>query len=80
MDSTLRKDYRLIAFDLDDTLAPSKSPLPDQMAAALLGLREGLLAVAVGVGSGLHVALRILTVDVLAGLLTVSVLPRGRSR
>lgn len=40
MDSTLRKDYRLIAFDLDDTLAPSKSPLPDQMAAALRRLLD----------------------------------------
>ncbi|MDO5724155.1 MAG: HAD-IIB family hydrolase [Flaviflexus sp.] len=27
--------YRLIAFDLDDTLAPSKSPLPQRMAEAL---------------------------------------------
>lgn len=27
--------YRLIAFDLDDTLAPSKSPLPEPMARAL---------------------------------------------
>ena len=35
MDSALRKDYRLIAFDLDDTLAPSKSPLPDRMAACV---------------------------------------------
>lgn len=40
MDSTLRKDYRLIAFDLDDTLAPSKSPLPDRMAAALRRLLD----------------------------------------
>ena len=24
-------DYRLVMFDLDDTLAPSKSPLDDQM-------------------------------------------------
>ncbi|MFP7696809.1 HAD-IIB family hydrolase [Trueperella sp. LYQ143] len=30
--------YRLIAFDLDDTLAPSKSPLPSRMAAALTQL------------------------------------------
>ena len=49
-------------------------------AAALPGLRESLLAIAVSVGSGLHVALRILAVDVLAGLLTVSVLSRGGSR
>ncbi len=40
MDFTLRKDYRLIAFDLDDTLAPSKSPLPDRMAAALRRLLD----------------------------------------
>lgn len=29
---------KLVAFDLDDTLAPSKSPLPDEMRAALLAL------------------------------------------
>ena len=37
------KDYRLLAFDLDETLAPSKSPLPGRMAAVLaelLGLCE----------------------------------------
>lgn len=28
-------NYKLIAFDLDDTLAPSKSPLPDRVANAL---------------------------------------------
>lgn len=27
--------YELVAFDLDDTLAPSKSPLPDRMAQAM---------------------------------------------
>ena len=32
--------YRLIAFDLDETLAPSKSPLPDRMAAALRSLLD----------------------------------------
>lgn len=34
------KDYRLIAFDLDDTLAPSKSPLPQRMAEALASLLD----------------------------------------
>ncbi len=34
--------FELVAFDLDDTLAPSKSPLPDRMAKAL----EALLDVA----------------------------------
>lgn len=37
------KDYRLLAFDLDETLAPSKSALPEPMAAILselLGLCE----------------------------------------
>ncbi|MGO1591626.1 MAG: HAD-IIB family hydrolase [Ancrocorticia sp.] len=29
------KHFELLAFDLDDTLAPSKSPLPDRMARAL---------------------------------------------
>lgn len=29
---------KLVAFDLDDTLAPSKSPLPDEMGQALLDL------------------------------------------
>lgn len=33
-------DWRLIAFDLDDTLAPSKSALPSQMAAALRRLLD----------------------------------------
>lgn len=33
-------DVRLIAFDLDDTLAPSKSPLPERMGAALAALLE----------------------------------------
>lgn len=32
--------YQLIAFDLDDTLAPSKSALPDRMAAALRDLLD----------------------------------------
>ncbi|USR78763.1 HAD-IIB family hydrolase [Arcanobacterium pinnipediorum] len=32
--------YRLIAFDLDDTLAPSKSPLPEDMARALRSLLD----------------------------------------
>lgn len=32
--------YSLIAFDLDDTLAPSKSPLPGRMGAALRSLLE----------------------------------------
>ena len=30
--------YRLVAFDLDDTLAPSKSPIPKRMADALVKL------------------------------------------
>lgn len=30
----------LVAFDLDDTLAPSKSPLPDEVAALLVALLE----------------------------------------
>ncbi|MFW0784757.1 HAD-IIB family hydrolase [Gordonia sp. CPCC 206044] len=29
------RDYRLVMFDLDDTLAPSKSPLPDEIAGVL---------------------------------------------
>lgn len=33
-------NYALIAFDLDDTLAPSKSPLPDRMGAALRSLLD----------------------------------------
>ncbi|GAA4164805.1 HAD-IIB family hydrolase [Gryllotalpicola daejeonensis] len=33
-------DAELIAFDLDDTLAPSKSPLPDAVAAVLARLLE----------------------------------------
>ncbi|QOR46835.1 HAD-IIB family hydrolase [Trueperella pecoris] len=32
--------YSLLAFDLDDTLAPSKSPLPARMAAALRALLD----------------------------------------
>lgn len=32
--------WKLVAFDLDDTLAPSKSPLPDQMARALRDLLD----------------------------------------
>lgn len=34
----MRHPVRLVAFDLDDTLAPSKSPLPDEIAAVLLDL------------------------------------------
>lgn len=34
------QSYQLIAFDLDDTLAPSKSPLPAQMGAALRNLLD----------------------------------------
>lgn len=33
-------NYQLIAFDLDDTLAPSKSPLPNEMAKALRALLD----------------------------------------
>ncbi|MGV9714121.1 HAD-IIB family hydrolase [Gordonia sp. NPDC003424] len=29
------RDYQLVMFDLDDTLAPSKSPLPDEIVAVL---------------------------------------------
>ncbi len=36
--ATDARGYRLVAFDLDETLAPSKSPLPARMAAALRGL------------------------------------------
>ncbi|MBE6484098.1 MAG: HAD-IIB family hydrolase [Actinomycetaceae bacterium] len=36
----MSQPYSLVAFDLDDTLAPSKSPLPDRMAAALRGLLD----------------------------------------
>lgn len=32
--------YSLVAFDLDDTLAPSKSPLPDRMGEALRSLLD----------------------------------------
>lgn len=35
-------DVRLVAFDLDDTLAPSKSPLPPQMGQALRSLLQVL--------------------------------------
>ncbi|AZG44124.1 HAD-IIB family hydrolase [Gordonia insulae] len=38
------KDYQLVMFDLDDTLAPSKSPLPDEIAGVLsrmLGTTQG---------------------------------------
>lgn len=35
-----RGQWRLVAFDLDDTLAPSKSPLPAPMAAALCHLLD----------------------------------------
>ena len=31
---------KLVAFDLDDTLAPSKSPLPEQMADLVASLLE----------------------------------------
>ncbi|MCL2514553.1 MAG: HAD-IIB family hydrolase [Microbacteriaceae bacterium] len=33
-------DARLIAFDLDDTLAPSKAPLPDEVASVLVRLLD----------------------------------------
>lgn len=33
-------DVRLIAFDLDDTLAPSKSPMPERMGRALTALLD----------------------------------------
>lgn len=42
-------DARLIAFDLDDTLAPSKSPLPDEVADVLARLLD---RVAVAIISG----------------------------
>lgn len=35
-----KSDWKLVAFDLDDTLAPSKSPLPEPMAAALRSLLD----------------------------------------
>ena len=34
----MQHPVRLVAFDLDDTLAPSKSPLPEEVAAVLLEL------------------------------------------
>ncbi|WP_124053806.1 HAD-IIB family hydrolase [Arcanobacterium ihumii] len=34
------KKYQLVAFDLDDTLAPSKSPLPQRMATELRSLLD----------------------------------------
>lgn len=36
----MSRRYHLVAFDLDDTLAPSKSPLPAQMGALLIRLLE----------------------------------------
>lgn len=36
----LGNPWKLVAFDLDDTLAPSKSPLPDEMAQALRDLLD----------------------------------------
>ena len=42
---------RLIAFDLDDTLAPSKSPMPERMGRALTSLLD---AVPVCIISGGH--------------------------
>lgn len=41
--ASVKSDYALVAFDLDDTLAPSKSPLPEPVAhqlRRLLNLRE----------------------------------------
>ncbi|WRS29545.1 HAD-IIB family hydrolase [Actinomycetaceae bacterium MB13-C1-2] len=35
-----KSDWKLVAFDLDDTLAPSKSPLPEPMATALRRLLD----------------------------------------
>ncbi|HEY0247820.1 MAG TPA: HAD-IIB family hydrolase [Gryllotalpicola sp.] len=46
-------DTRLIAFDLDDTLAPSKAPLPDPVAAVLTRLLE---VTAVAIISGGQIA------------------------
>ncbi|MBD0020949.1 HAD-IIB family hydrolase [Gordonia pseudamarae] len=41
--------YRLVMFDLDDTLAPSKSPLPDEMATQLRRLLDrGLVCIISG--------------------------------
>ena len=41
--------YRLVMFDLDDTLAPSKSPLPDEMAVQLRRLLDqGLVCIISG--------------------------------
>lgn len=39
-DATLARPWALVAFDLDDTLAPSKAPLPDRVGAALRALLE----------------------------------------
>src|SRR6478752_5003771 len=39
---TQHRDVRLVAFDLDDTLAPSKSPIESSMAALLVDLLEAV--------------------------------------
>lgn len=43
-------DYRLVMFDLDDTLAPSKSPLPDPMVDALRRLLDRSLVCVISGG------------------------------
>ncbi len=42
--------YRIIAFDLDDTLAPSKSPLPGKMARELAALLEHVVVCVISGG------------------------------
>ncbi|MDY6810599.1 HAD-IIB family hydrolase [Gordonia sp. HNM0687] len=44
------QDYSLVMFDLDDTLAPSKSPLPDQMAAVLARMLDDTMGCVISGG------------------------------
>ncbi|MAU82914.1 MULTISPECIES: HAD-IIB family hydrolase [Gordonia] len=44
------KDYSLVMFDLDDTLAPSKSPLPDEMAAVLARMLDDTMGCVISGG------------------------------
>ncbi|GAB91948.1 HAD-IIB family hydrolase [Gordonia rhizosphera] len=44
------RDYALVMFDLDDTLAPSKSPLPEEMAALLTRMLDTTLGCVISGG------------------------------
>lgn len=44
------QEFRLVMFDLDDTLAPSKSPLPDEMVDALRRLLDRALVCVISGG------------------------------